>query len=57
MNLQRFLATWARLTLEDRVNRLIILLLIGVNDVLAVTVNQTDRTVCWCRQSRKGRSR
>ena len=45
MNLQRFLATWAGLTLENRVNRLIILLLIGVNCVLAVTINQTDRTV------------
>jgi len=45
MNLQRFLATWAGLTLENRVNRVIILLLIGVNCVLAVTINQTDRTV------------
>ena len=45
MNLQRFLATWAGLTLENRVNRLIILLLIGVNCVLAVTIHQTDRTV------------
>ena len=54
MNLQRFLATWAGLTLENRINRIIILLLIGVNCVLAVTINQTDRTVvrCW-----KGRSR
>ena len=45
MNLQRFFATWAGLTLENRVNRLIILLLLGVNGVLAVTINQTDRTV------------
>ncbi len=45
MNLQRFLATWAGLTLENRVNRVIILLLIGVNCVPAVTINQTDRTV------------
>jgi conjugal transfer pilus assembly protein TraE len=45
VNLARFLATWNGLTLENRVNRLVILLLIGANMALAITLNRTERTV------------
>ncbi len=45
MNLNRFLATWNGLALENRDNRIVILLLIGANIAHAITLNQTERTV------------
>ncbi|WP_020503508.1 TraE/TraK family type IV conjugative transfer system protein [Lamprocystis purpurea] len=45
MNLHDLLATWDGTHRENRFNRVVILLLVVVNIALAVTVNQTDRTV------------
>ena len=45
MNIDRFRAAWTGLTLANRVNRILILLLIGANIALAITLNQTERTV------------
>ena len=45
MNLQHLLATWDGTHRENRFNRVVILLLVGVNIALAVTVHQADRTV------------